>query len=65
MQRTGSCGRNPADGGSGCQPGELGRESLVNLALDADAIARLKRGFPPGAATGFRYPEAQLKTLGI
>jgi hypothetical protein len=28
-------------------------------------FARLKRGFPLGAATGFRYPEAQLKTLGI
>ena len=38
---------------------------FVDVALDADAIARLEGGFPPGAAAGFRYPEAQLKTLGI
>jgi aryl-alcohol dehydrogenase-like predicted oxidoreductase len=37
----------------------------VDVTLDADEIARLEGGFPPGAAAGFRYPEAQLKTLGI
>jgi aryl-alcohol dehydrogenase-like predicted oxidoreductase len=37
----------------------------VEIQLDADDIARLEDGFPPGAAAGLRYPEAQLKTLGI
>jgi hypothetical protein len=33
--------------------------------LDADEIAGLEGCFPLGAAAGFRYPEAQLKSLGI
>jgi aryl-alcohol dehydrogenase-like predicted oxidoreductase len=37
----------------------------VEITLDEADIARLEGGFPPGAAAGFRYPEAQLKTLGI
>jgi aryl-alcohol dehydrogenase-like predicted oxidoreductase len=37
----------------------------VGITLDDGDIARLEGGFPPGAASGFRYPEAQLKTLGI
>jgi aryl-alcohol dehydrogenase-like predicted oxidoreductase len=39
--------------------------AAVEIELDADDIARLEDGFPPGAAAGLRYPEAQLKTLGI
>ncbi|MDQ4136657.1 MAG: aldo/keto reductase [Pseudomonadota bacterium] len=37
----------------------------VGITLDEDDIDRLEGGFPPGAAAGLRYPEAQLKTLGI
>jgi aryl-alcohol dehydrogenase-like predicted oxidoreductase len=39
--------------------------AAVAITLDAADMARLEGGFPPGAAAGFRYPEAQLKTLGI
>jgi aryl-alcohol dehydrogenase-like predicted oxidoreductase len=37
----------------------------VDVTLDADDLARLARTFQPGIAAGFRYPEGQLKTLGI
>jgi aryl-alcohol dehydrogenase-like predicted oxidoreductase len=37
----------------------------VEIALNDDEIAMLEGAFPPGAAAGPRYPEAQLKTLGI
>jgi aryl-alcohol dehydrogenase-like predicted oxidoreductase len=37
----------------------------LEITLDEADIARLEGGFPPGVAAGFRYPEAQLKTLGI
>jgi aryl-alcohol dehydrogenase-like predicted oxidoreductase len=37
----------------------------LDITLADSDIARLDGGFPSGAAAGFRYPEAQLKTLGI
>jgi aryl-alcohol dehydrogenase-like predicted oxidoreductase len=37
----------------------------VDVTLDADDLARLDQTFQPGIAAGFRYPEGQLKTLGI
>jgi aryl-alcohol dehydrogenase-like predicted oxidoreductase len=37
----------------------------VDIKLTEGEIARLEGSFPPGAAAGTRYPEAQLKTLGI
>jgi aryl-alcohol dehydrogenase-like predicted oxidoreductase len=37
----------------------------VDITLDEAEIAQLEGAFPPGAAVGTRYPEAQLKTLGI
>jgi aryl-alcohol dehydrogenase-like predicted oxidoreductase len=37
----------------------------VNIALSPDEINRLSQAFPLGAAAGTRYPEKQLKTLGI
>ena len=37
----------------------------VDITLDEAEIAQLEGAFPPGAAAGTRYPEAQLKTLGI
>ena len=33
--------------------------------LSGEDVARLDRAFPPGAAQGTRYPEAQMKRLGI
>ena len=39
--------------------------AAVDVTLSEDEIAALDGGFPPGAAAGTRYPEAQLKTLGI
>ena len=35
------------------------------VALTQTDLAALDQAFPPGAASGTRYPEAQLKTLGI
>ena len=37
----------------------------VDLKPSAETLAALDRAFPPGAAVGTRYPEAQLKRLGI
>jgi aryl-alcohol dehydrogenase-like predicted oxidoreductase len=37
----------------------------VSMKLTPDDIAELERAFPKGVAAGSRYPEAQLKTLGI
>jgi aryl-alcohol dehydrogenase-like predicted oxidoreductase len=37
----------------------------VDIALTEGEVAQLEGAFPPGAAVGTRYPEAQLKTLGI
>lgn len=37
----------------------------VDLALDESDLRDLDAAFPPGAAAGPRYPEAQLKALGI
>ena len=37
----------------------------VDIELSEAEIARLEGSFPSGAAAGTRYPEAQLKTLGI
>ena len=37
----------------------------VDIELSEAEIARLEGSFPPGAAAGTRYPEGQLKTLGI
>jgi aryl-alcohol dehydrogenase-like predicted oxidoreductase len=37
----------------------------VDIALDEGEIAELEGAFPAGVAAGTRYPEAQLKTLGI
>jgi aryl-alcohol dehydrogenase-like predicted oxidoreductase len=39
--------------------------AAVDLELTQAEIARLEGSFPPGAAAGTRYPESQLKTLGI
>ena len=39
--------------------------AAVDLRLSSDEIGRLSQAFPPGAAAGTRYPEKQLKTLGI
>jgi aryl-alcohol dehydrogenase-like predicted oxidoreductase len=39
--------------------------AAVSIKLQPDEIAKLERAFPRGAASGTRYPEAQLKTLGI
>jgi aryl-alcohol dehydrogenase-like predicted oxidoreductase len=35
------------------------------IELDAAEMAALDRAFPPGAAAGLRYPEFQLKAMGI
>jgi aryl-alcohol dehydrogenase-like predicted oxidoreductase len=37
----------------------------LDISLTEADFARLEGFFPPGAAAGTRYPEAQLKTLGI
>ena len=39
--------------------------AAVDLRLSPDQIGRLSQAFPPGVAAGTRYPEKQLKTLGI
>lgn len=39
--------------------------AAIDLALTSDEIGRLSAAFPPGAAAGLRYPEFQLKKLGI
>ena len=39
--------------------------AAADLRLSSDEIGRLSQAFPPGAAAGTRYPEKQLKTLGI
>jgi aryl-alcohol dehydrogenase-like predicted oxidoreductase len=39
--------------------------AAVSIKLTPDEIAELERAFPKGVAAGTRYPEAQLKTLGI
>jgi aryl-alcohol dehydrogenase-like predicted oxidoreductase len=39
--------------------------AALNLVLTQDEIARLSAAFPPDAAAGLRYPEFQLKKLGI
>lgn len=37
----------------------------IDLGLDAAEVASLSRALPPGAASGLRYPEFQLKKMGI
>jgi aryl-alcohol dehydrogenase-like predicted oxidoreductase len=37
----------------------------ADLTLSPETLAAIDRAFPPGAAVGTRYPEAQLKRLGI
>lgn len=39
--------------------------AAVDLALPADALARLAAAFPPGATAGDRYPAGQMKRLGL
>lgn len=39
--------------------------AAVDVTLSADEIARLSDTFPPGVASGLRYPEFQLKKMGI
>jgi aryl-alcohol dehydrogenase-like predicted oxidoreductase len=39
--------------------------AAVDIKLSPNEINRLSQTFPPGAAAGTRYPEKQLKTLGI
>jgi aryl-alcohol dehydrogenase-like predicted oxidoreductase len=39
--------------------------SAVDIQLRTDEIRRLSEAFPPGVAAGTRYPEKQLKGLGI
>lgn len=39
--------------------------AAIDLVLTGDEIGRLSAAFPPGAAAGLRYPEFQLKKLGI
>jgi aryl-alcohol dehydrogenase-like predicted oxidoreductase len=39
--------------------------AAAELQLSADEIARLSAAFPPGVTAGMRYPEKQLKALGI
>ena len=52
-------------------PGTKRRSTLeqnaaaVDIQLSPDEINRLSHVFPLGAAAGTRYPEKQLKTLGI
>ena len=52
-------------------PGTKRRSTLeqnaaaVDVKLSPDEIKRLSQAFPPGAAAGTRYPEKQMKGLGI
>jgi aryl-alcohol dehydrogenase-like predicted oxidoreductase len=39
--------------------------AAVDLKLRDDEVAALRAAFPPGAAAGLRYPEFQLRKLGI
>jgi aryl-alcohol dehydrogenase-like predicted oxidoreductase len=39
--------------------------AALDVELDENDIAQLSRAFPPGAAAGLRYPEFQLRKLGI
>ena len=39
--------------------------AAAGMALNAAEIAQLAKTFPPGAASGTRYPEKQLAGLGI
>jgi len=39
--------------------------AAANLALSAEELAQLSAAFPPGVTAGTRYPEKQLKLLGI
>jgi aryl-alcohol dehydrogenase-like predicted oxidoreductase len=39
--------------------------AAVEIELSADEVAGLERAFPAGAAAGLRYPEFQLKGMGI
>jgi aryl-alcohol dehydrogenase-like predicted oxidoreductase len=39
--------------------------AAADLTLSRETLAALDRAFPPGAAIGTRYPEAQMKRLGI
>lgn len=39
--------------------------AAIDIALSPDDIARLSAALPPGSAQGLRYPEFQLKKLGI
>jgi len=39
--------------------------AAIDIKLSPNEINRLSQTFPPGAAAGTRYPEKQLKTLGI
>ena len=39
--------------------------AAFELALTADEVAALTKAFPPGVTAGTRYPEKQLKALGI
>jgi aryl-alcohol dehydrogenase-like predicted oxidoreductase len=37
----------------------------LNVAIAPDDLAQIDRVLPPGAAVGMRYPEAQMKAVGI
>jgi aryl-alcohol dehydrogenase-like predicted oxidoreductase len=39
--------------------------SAVTLKMSEDEVQRLSRAFPPGAASGLRYPDRQMKGLGM
>jgi hypothetical protein len=37
----------------------------AGIALSADDMTQLEAAFPPGVAAGDRYPETQMKRLGL
>jgi aryl-alcohol dehydrogenase-like predicted oxidoreductase len=41
------------------------KENTTRIALSEDDLRRLSQAFPPDAAAGLRYPEFQLKGMGI
>jgi aryl-alcohol dehydrogenase-like predicted oxidoreductase len=41
------------------------KENTTRIALSEDDLRRLSQAFPPNAAAGLRYPEFQLKGMGI
>jgi aryl-alcohol dehydrogenase-like predicted oxidoreductase len=41
------------------------KENTTRIALSEDDLRRLSEAFPPNAAAGLRYPEFQLKGMGI